>query len=1053
MRLFFIVTFHRLLTSFLCLSVLLGSVPAYALKTPAPAESSGLEEIRRSLRRPSPAWSRNPQPSAAGLEESAVEQLRQRLAQRSGPLGQVQSGVVPSEKVAVFFRAGKIDERVKKMLDLAGSIPQNDVVIPDIAGMLAEAMYGKPNFDLISMEFQSPDKHPVIAEANSVQALVIRPHATDGRRFPLVVIPTFGLSDPFPPMLALYLAKHEVASVMVTLPLYASRSPPEWEAEKLDTTQRWLKLLTMKPDASAQEQIEKFTGSIEQSLVDVAAAAAWMRRQEWVDPDRVGFAGHSVPGILAHLAFHLDPKSFGVGSFSPVVDMGTLIWKTDRYAPVRWQLENSGVSLELFRRSLQFLDPVRVASGRPLQRGVMDFVEGDDVVPQEELKALWEAEGQPERFNHSPLSMGSAPPHLTGWLAGIHETFPAVVRQLGAGLEEDAAALGEVEAAWQDGRAVPVSIERLDGRGKGVWVLYRGSAGGSVQGFIPMSEIFDDPKHWMSLEAKMAWIRARGQGQETLQAVPSEIERPLMNSPYILFSARVPITAALFQEESVFRASIRIKVQYQRIDQFLSWLLAQKYDPRWNLIEWYYSPAWEDDLAAPQQREIFQWLANHAQDSSVGRPLFNLFQDASRTHAWESVRIFAVEGMARMARTPANENEEEVLQEVQRLWKESSRWRPDHRDEFQRRLLSVAASLKIPSAAEWVAGVLQAHVDNPSIAAWGGVQSVLAEVETAMRQGMELSVFLTEVNRSRAGAQVLYQGANGIWVDGFLPMPQLFLGLRHRPSAEQKFQWLMAREGRMLQAVPLSIDRLRKIPRIVFSVRQRPGAALSDVQSSGLEEGGHRLMVASNSRVLFQDAPFAWVEQIQRLREVVGKLSRVGVSAKLLDGLADMTDLQQGRLAPTEWFPYLQEEGFVLLTQPVGPDKATILQNITFWVQPGIEIPPGWLEVAAQVQVKPLPVTTLKETRAFVRFGGVKRGDFLVLSEQFVPDAELKLWARMLKGRNLFGFRIPKDVDTARLSRSDFKILLAVFQALEDSKHLLTLRPSDVERDDLLVYL
>lgn len=438
----------------------------------------------------------------SGLEESAVEQLRTRLAENAGiPWADLTGGnnrlprrirgrLIPDQEIPQFLEDRQIPERLRDILSKASLFSSNDLVIPEIAGVMETAVdeTKKPPFHLSRVIFRSPANRSVIEEAKTAEAIFYYPKNVVGRA-PAVVIPAFGVTDYFATTLAMYFVSQGVAAMVVGLPLYELRAPPAWEqGEKpLDSAQRWIEIVKGNPQASPEERVQRFADFTEQSLLDVMTAVSWLRRYNGVDPDRISLAGHSMPAMIAHMAFHLDARLWGLVSFSPVVDMATLIWWADRYEPLEKTLEGYGITQEQFREGLSYLDPRKIArstgNGRSA-RILMVPIAQDDVVPPEEFDQLLKAEGSPGIPNPPVrLPSGWKLPHLSGWLAGLHQTLPMALKLIAAenpvSPEEEPAASSEpanvVVSEPKEGETVRSYLRRVIPE---VWQATRDSSDG-----------------------------------------------------------------------------------------------------------------------------------------------------------------------------------------------------------------------------------------------------------------------------------------------------------------------------------------------------------------------------------------------------------------------------------------------------------------------------------------------------------------------------------------------------------------------------------------------
>lgn len=206
-------------------------------------------------------------------------------------------------------------------------------------------------------------------------------------------------------LIASSLAQRGVAALMIKLPYYGERRPPQaaWE----------------------EFSLEEVTGGFVQAVRDVRRGAAWLRARPEVDGKQVGIAGVSLGSFVAQLAagadggFHRCAFVLGGGSITDAVYNGS----RDTRKMVAYA-EQRGWSRADVARAFAPFEPVALAGGIARESVLMINCRHDEVVPAASVERYWEALRKPE----------------IRWYDGGHyalksrmvEVLEAVVRHLGA---------------------------------------------------------------------------------------------------------------------------------------------------------------------------------------------------------------------------------------------------------------------------------------------------------------------------------------------------------------------------------------------------------------------------------------------------------------------------------------------------------------------------------------------------------------------------------------------------------------------------------------------
>ncbi len=233
------------------------------------------------------------------------------------------------------------------------------------------------HYTVYRLTFPSPRRYD-LPEANTVHADYYLPRQLKGRAPAVVVLDILGNSLTLAPLVCRHLATAGIPSLMVKMPYYGERRPP-------DTT----------PMQAFVARPERMLKAVEGTVVDVRRAACWLQSRPEVDPARIGIVGTSLGGIIGALAVGVDPRFnrnvLVIAGGDPVA----ILWHARETRRVRDRMVELGVTLDALRKDSRGIDPVTFAHRARREHILMVNATKDETVPRESTVALWEAFGKP----------------------------------------------------------------------------------------------------------------------------------------------------------------------------------------------------------------------------------------------------------------------------------------------------------------------------------------------------------------------------------------------------------------------------------------------------------------------------------------------------------------------------------------------------------------------------------------------------------------------------------------------------------------------------------
>jgi dienelactone hydrolase len=214
-------------------------------------------------------------------------------------------------------------------------------------------------------------------ENNTVHAEYYRPEGQGP--FPaVIVLDITGGDQSLSRNLATHFAKHRIAALFVQMAYYGPRRPPGSN------------LRLMSPN------IPHTLAAVQQTVLDLRCAAAWLEARPEVDRKRLGILGTSLGSFMAALTSEMEPRFsrtvllLGGGGF---VDG---YWDHPQALPYRKAFEALGGTKQQVKDLLAPLDPLTCAANLKQRRLLMVAAKNDEIVPPRMAEALWQASGKQE---------------------------------------------------------------------------------------------------------------------------------------------------------------------------------------------------------------------------------------------------------------------------------------------------------------------------------------------------------------------------------------------------------------------------------------------------------------------------------------------------------------------------------------------------------------------------------------------------------------------------------------------------------------------------------
>ena len=189
---------------------------------------------------------------------------------------------------------------------------------------------------------------------------------------------------------ALWLAQHDIPSLIVQMPYYGPRRPPGSKERMLTA------------------DVPKSIANIEQAVLDGRRALAWLETRPEVDPQKLAVLGTSLGSFVGGVIAGVEPK---VKSACLLLGGGGLIDSFSEHpkaGPVLGMMALVGITPDKLKAMIAGVDPITYARGLKGKRLLLIGASRDDIVPPSAMKRLWEATGKPKIIWVDETHVGAA---------------------------------------------------------------------------------------------------------------------------------------------------------------------------------------------------------------------------------------------------------------------------------------------------------------------------------------------------------------------------------------------------------------------------------------------------------------------------------------------------------------------------------------------------------------------------------------------------------------------------------------------------------------------
>jgi dienelactone hydrolase len=228
--------------------------------------------------------------------------------------------------------------------------------------------------EVYHLTFPSPYKSPY-AENNTVHAEYYRPKGKGP--FPcVIVLDITGGDQSLSRMIAGHLAQNQIAGLFVQMAYYGPRKPHGKNIRFLSTN------------------VQRTFNAIQQTVLDLRLATAWMAARPEIDARRLGILGTSLGSFMAALTAEMEPRLKRVAVLLGGGGFVDGYWDHPKVKSLRETFEAFGGTKETVAKLLAPIDPITCAANLKDRQVLILAGKRDDIVPPRMAEALWKASGR-----------------------------------------------------------------------------------------------------------------------------------------------------------------------------------------------------------------------------------------------------------------------------------------------------------------------------------------------------------------------------------------------------------------------------------------------------------------------------------------------------------------------------------------------------------------------------------------------------------------------------------------------------------------------------------
>jgi dienelactone hydrolase len=191
-----------------------------------------------------------------------------------------------------------------------------------------------------------------------------------------IVLDILGGTETLSRTIATHLAQNGIAGLYVQMAYYGHRRPPG------------VKVRMISPN------LAQTMTSIQQTVLDLRLATAWLEGRPELDRNRLAIMGTSLGSIIAALTAEMEPRLqrvvvlLGGGGFADA------FWDHPMAKPYRGLFELLGGTKEKVAQVLAPIDPLTCAANLKNRKLLIMAGKRDDILPPKMAENLWKASGE-----------------------------------------------------------------------------------------------------------------------------------------------------------------------------------------------------------------------------------------------------------------------------------------------------------------------------------------------------------------------------------------------------------------------------------------------------------------------------------------------------------------------------------------------------------------------------------------------------------------------------------------------------------------------------------
>ncbi|MDG2381960.1 MAG: alpha/beta hydrolase family protein [Pirellulaceae bacterium] len=174
------------------------------------------------------------------------------------------------------------------------------------------------------------------------------------------------------------LALNGIGALFVKMPYYGPRRSPGKDVRMISA------------------DLRQTTEAMQQAVLDIRRATAWLGSRPEIAQGRLGITGISLGGVVAALVGSAEPQLTNACLVLAGGDLEKIIRESDELRNVRKQWDDQSIDEGEIAARLQTVDPLTYAKQLKQRHLLMLNARKDKVIPPACSQALWEAAGKPE---------------------------------------------------------------------------------------------------------------------------------------------------------------------------------------------------------------------------------------------------------------------------------------------------------------------------------------------------------------------------------------------------------------------------------------------------------------------------------------------------------------------------------------------------------------------------------------------------------------------------------------------------------------------------------